>query len=244
MKALIDGDMVCFRAASSCEPTKAKPYLEPLDAAIFRADDLTRRILRETDSDSYSFFLGGEGNFRYEIYDQYKANRAGMPKPTYYQEVRAHVVTEFNATLVNGIETDDAMGIEQCAEPFMTTVIASNDKDMLMIPGQHYNPITQTHKFVTPLDGLKHFYQQLIQGDQADNIPGYDGKMRPKIPKFLQPVIDEIWSCPEELSMYSVVSDMYSDLDIMHRNARLLWIQRKENDIWLPPHDRQDEENN
>lgn len=236
--------MVVYRGASSCEPTKAKPYLETEDVAIARADDLYRRILRETESDQHTCYLGGEGNFRYDIWANYKGNRTNTPKPTHFNAVKAYIATTFEAVIVNEIETDDRMGIEQCAEPFMSTIIASNDKDMLMIPGLHYNPIKQIHKFVSPLDGLRHFYQQLIQGDQADNIPGFDGKMRPKIPKFLQPVIDKVWACPDELAMYSVVSDMYSDLDVMHRNARLLWIWRKENDHWVPPHDRHDEESN
>lgn len=231
--------MVVYRSAASCEPTKAKPFLEEREVAIYRADDLVRRILRETESDTYTFYLGGEGNFRYEIYADYKANRKDTPKPTWFNDVRAHVVTEFNAQIINEIETDDAMGIEQCQEPFLSTIICSNDKDMLMIPGKHYNPINMLYKFISPLDGLKHFYQQLIQGDQADNIPGYDGKMRPKIPKFLQPAIDKIWECNTEEEMYEWVNDLYdNDSDRLLRNARLLWIHRQEGDTWHPPHDR------
>jgi hypothetical protein len=33
---------------------------------------------------------------------------------------------------------------------------------------------------VSPLEGLRNFYFQLIMGDKTDNIPGYDGKMRLK----------------------------------------------------------------
>lgn len=232
--------MVCYRAASSCEPTKAKAYLEDQGVALFRAEDLIRRILRETESDTYSLYIGGTDNFRYEIYPDYKGNRKDTKQPTWYEDVRAFVVQDFNGVIINGRETDDEMGIEQCAAEFMSTVIVTNDKDLLMIPGNHYNPITQTNVFTTPLDSLKYFYQQLIQGDQADNIPGYDGKMRPKIPKFLQPKIDALWDLDNEEEMYELVLNMY-DLDASRlvRNARLLWIWRKENDLWQPPDERE-----
>lgn len=244
MIALIDGDLVAYRCAASCEPTKAKAFLEAKEVAIFRAEDLIRRILHETEADQYRMFIGGAENFRYQIYPDYKGNRPDT-KPTWLQDVREYLVVEHKAVISDGIESDDSMGIEQCCSEFMTTVICTNDKDLKMIPGNHYNPITGESLFVSPLDGLKYFYQQLIQGDQSDNIPGYDGKMRPKIPKFLQGHIDALWSKDNEQDMYWFVLDMYKgDEKTLHRNAQLLWIQRKEGDVWRPPHERQDEESN
>lgn len=195
---------------------------------------MMRRILHETEADQYRVFIGGEDNFRYQIYPEYKGNRTDKPRPPWLQDTRAYLVEHWNAEIVNGIETDDRMGIEQCAEE--NTIIVTNDKDLLMIPGNHYNPITGFSPFITPLDGLKHFYQQLIQGDSSDNIPGYDGKMRPKIPKFLQPTIDRLWDCTEESEMLEIVLDMYhDDRETVLRNGRLLWIHRKENDEWNFP---------
>lgn len=216
--------------------------MEDKDVALLRAEDLITRILHETEATEYTVYLGGVGNFRYAIYPEYKGNRKDVHKPTWLEDCREHLVLMHNAKIINDIESDDAMGIDQCSSE--NTIIVSNDKDMLMIPGRHFNPITGVERNTSPLDGLKHFYQQLIQGDQADNIPGYDGKMRPKIPKFLQPRIDELWGLKSEKEMYELVLNMYDlDEDRLLRNARLLWIQRKEGDEWQPPKDRQDDLN-
>lgn len=252
MIALIDGDIVTYRSAASCEPTRIKPELEPLEAALLRADDLMKRILAETGADKYRVFISGDSNFRYDIDPNYKANRKDKPKPTWLQDVRAFLCTNWNAEICDGIEADDAMGIAQCAgwipphqqgnyeviNYIPTTTVCSIDKDLLQVPGNHYNFVTGVATFIDPLTGLKNFYQQLIQGDASDNIMGYDGKARPVIPKFLQPKIDELWNLTHEVDMYEHVKSMYYGADNnevrLIKNARLLWIQRKENDEWNP----------
>lgn len=248
MIKLIDGDLVAYRTAASCEPTKAKAYLEDKETALLRCEDLVHRILLETTEDyrdDYKIFLGGADNFRYQIYPDYKAKRKDSPKPTWLEDTRRHLVVDHNAIICDGIESDDAMGIEQCRDPQHTdieeanTIICTNDKDLNMIPGWHFNPVTSEAYFVNELSALKHFYQQLIQGDLVDNIPGFDHKMRPKIPKFLQPHVDALWSFGTEQMLYGYVLSLYLEAgnteETMHRNAKLLWIWRKENDVWIPP---------
>jgi 5'-3' exonuclease len=232
MIALIDGDLVAYRCSSSCEPTKAKPEREPLEAAIGRTHDLINRILNETGATSFRLFIGGETNFRTTIDPNYKANRKDLPRPTYLQDIRALLCTDYDAEITDGIEADDAMAINQRAD----TIICSIDKDLLQVPGRHFNFVKNVWYGIDKLTGLKNFYQQLIQGDATDNIMGYDGKARPKIPQFLQPKIDELWSMDNEWDMYRLVLQMYDmDYERLLRNARLLYIQRKENDEWNFP---------
>lgn len=251
MIALIDADLVAYRSAASCEPTRIKPDREAREVAILRADELMRRILHETGAESYRAFIGGEDNFRYKIYPEYKANRTDKPKPEYLQDVRAFLVSEWNAEIVNGMEADDAMAIAQTKELYYSdepetmgelipdqcsSIICSIDKDLLQTAGWHYNFVRLERQFVDELAGLKHFYTQLILGDQSDNIPGYDGKMRPKVPQFLQPCIDSIWRSTDEYEMFSIVLEMYGgDTERLHRNALLLYILRHESDEWRPP---------
>lgn len=207
-----------------------------------------RRILEETGAEQYRVFIGGDKNYRFDIDPNYKANRKDVPKPEYLQDVRAYLVTEWNAEITDGIEADDAMGIAQSQRnakivgdayghfpDIDETIICSIDKDLLQVPGNHYNFVKQEHVFVDQLTGLKNFYQQLIQGDQTDNIMGYDGKARPKIPKFLQPHIDNLLECVDEIEMFNYVREMYMDDERLLRNGRLLWIQRKEGDVWEFP---------
>lgn len=208
-----------------------------------------QRIKYATQCKSYTTFLGGSENFRYSINAEYKANRKDMPRPEWLQPVREYLVLNHGAKICDGIEADDALGIAQNkslenieGNPIGSheeTVIVSVDKDLLMIPGKHYNFVKDEHSTVTALDGKRWFYVQLILGDKADNIFGYDGKARTVVPQFLQPDVDMVLSYESERDMYLHVLDMYqmngNGRDVMHMNAACLYIQHQENDIWTPP---------
>lgn len=194
-----------------------------------------RRILHDTNAGSYKLFIGGEENFRYSIDPEYKANRRDKPRPMWLQPVREYLVTNWNAEIADGIETDDAVGIAYC-DSYEEAVIASYDKDLRQIAGNHYNFKTNEWIIVSPREGWVNFYTQLVLGDGSDNIKGYDGKMRPIVPKFLQPVLTRIQESKTEREMYEVVHEIYELGDeAMHRNAQLLYIQRCEGDKWQPP---------
>lgn len=232
---LVDGDLIAYRASASCEPTKAKPHLEPPEVALFRLHDMITRICVETNSQDIEVYIGGENNFRKEIYSEYKANRT-KPPPTYLQDCREILVTQYGATVVNGVETDDALGIAQTKYDGNSR-ICSLDKDLLQIPGYHYNWVKQMQTLVSPLDGLRTFYKQLILGDRTDNIPGYDGKLRSEAPKFIQKLQEPIDEMTKEVDMYEYVKQIYqneSDV-VLHRNAQLLYILKREDEFWKVP---------
>jgi 5'-3' exonuclease len=200
------------------------------------ASEMMNRILHETNAVGFKCFLTGSDNFRYSIYPDYKANRRDMPRPKHLQCVREHLVSVWNASVTDNIEADDAMGIEQCLSNDNSTMICTIDKDLLQIPGQHYNFVKQEFRTVSPLEGLRHFYWQLVMGDRSDNILGYDGKMRQKVPNFLQPTMDLLQQCMSEWEMFQVVRDMYKlSMEEMLMYGRCLYIWQKENDEWNIP---------
>ena len=231
MIALIDGDIVAYRCSASAEH-------EPEDVAILRADVMMRDILRESESDQYQCFLTGRNNFRYELYPLYKANRKDKPKPVHLEACRKYLVESWNAIISNGNEADDLIGIAATiSDSMMDYIICSIDKDLKQIPGHHFNFVTKDRVFVSPKEGLKSFYKQLILGDVSDNIQGYDGKARQKWPKFMKYHSDAIDYCSNEIEMYNYVKDMYgADIDLL-TNGKLLFIQRQENQMWEPPID-------
>lgn len=232
-KALVDGDILVYRNAAATEN-------EDENIAKWQLDQMIHRIMQETNAMSNVIYLTGSNNFRLEINPEYKANRKDLPKPRHYSLLREHLVEAWNAKVTDGIEADDALGIDQCAEEL--TCICSIDKDLLMIPGQHYNFVKREFRLISPLEGLRNFYFQLIMGDRTDNIFGYDGKARATVPKFLEPYIDELQSYQDEQDMYDFVLDMYKgDKDRMHMNAHCLWILRKENERWQPPSEKETE---
>lgn len=245
--ALIDGDLVCYRCAASAED-------DHQEVAEVRADELIRRILKELNAVGHKIFLTGESNFRYEIYPEYKANRKDQKRPRHLQAVREHLCRYWDAKVTDGIEADDALGIEQCSVHIGSTCIASLDKDMRMIPGYHYTweiqGTSSTGKvwvrdaellFVSPLEGLLHHYYQAILGDPADNIFGYDGKARAKVPQFMYPLIDGLHELKEEKDMYKYVLELYQgDKKRLDMNLSCLYILQKENQFWKPPLDEEE----
>ena len=232
MIALIDGDIIAYRCSASCQ--KQGITVEPLDVALMRVDDLMNRILHETGSSDYIVYISGSDNYRYSFYPEYKANRKDVPKPEWLQQCREHLVTQWNAVITDGIEADDAMGITsyKYCEAQEKNVICTIDKDLLMIPGYHYNFVTGVSQWVSPKQGLSTFCKQLITGDKTDNIFGYDGKARPIVPKFLIPVMEQIDEAPTLHDKLTIVREMYNDDARLLMNARCLWIQTKEDEIW------------
>ena len=228
MKALIDADLVAYRCAATCED------MDTPQMAIDRAFYSTETILHSVQATSHQLYLTGANNFRKTINPQYKANRKDKPRPKWLEAVREALVLDWSASITDCIEADDAMGIAQTD----STVICSLDKDMLMIPGRHYNWVKDLWTGVTPELGLKFFWKQMIMGDVADNIQGIRGLGIVKAANLIDPITEET---VEELDerCYKLVSDLYSDSNRLHINAKCLWIQRSPGDIWLSPDERE-----
>ncbi|CAB4240601.1 exonuclease [uncultured Caudovirales phage] len=229
--ALIDADIVCYRAAASCQ--KQGVVVEPVDVAIMRMNDLMSRILQETESDTYKAYLTGSDNYRYKYNPEYKGNRKDTVRPEWLQQCREHLVVNWNASVEDGQEADDAMGIEQMASK--DTIICSIDKDLLMIPGEHYDFVKNIRREQYAIPAIRHFYWQLIMGDRTDNIFGFDGKARQTVPKFLEPVINELTSYDDELDMFEFVRGLYADDTKLLSNGICLWIRRNPDEIWKFP---------
>lgn len=222
--ASIDADIVAYRCAASAEN-------EDVMVALSRVDDLMGRILHELGTERYSAYLTGSNNFRYKVYPQYKAHRTDKPKPKWLGLCQEHLVTEWKARVSDGCEADDLMAIDMTNDA--DTIICTIDKDLLQVPGEHYNFVTQTRQTISPKEGLFRFYWQFIMGDKADNIFGYDGKARDKIPQFLYPLFDDMKEQDKEIDLFNTVRNMYDDDERMLINGACLWMQRHAEDDWL-----------
>lgn len=225
MKALIDGDIVVFSCAAYAESWGGG--FEEVTSDI---DSLMRRILESTEVDDYLAVLTGNDTYRYEIWPEYKANRKGKPRPIHLEDARSYLVTNWGATVTDQIEADDRLGIEQCSEEFGKTVICSIDKDLKQIPGYHFDWRKNIRDLVTPLDGKRCFYRQLLTGDRSDNVPGVGGIGPVKSARYINDLLDEV-------DMYETCKSLYGPdrLEEMHRNAKLLYIWQREDDEWEIP---------
>jgi hypothetical protein len=204
---------------------------------------MVERICLATNSQDIECYIGGSDNFRKIIYPEYKANRT-KEKPHYLEACREMLVTQYKTTVVNGMETDDALGIAQTKYDGNSR-ICSLDKDLLQIPGAHFNWVAGISRLVSPLDGLRTFYKQLILGDKTDNIPGFDGKLRSECPKFIAKLQEPIDEMTDAVDMYAYVQGVYQDswqernmpgesitwefdFGELNRNAQLLYILKEE----------------
>jgi 5'-3' exonuclease len=199
--------------------------------------------LAETGADEFSIYLSGENNFRYDIYPEYKANRKDE-KPRHLAAVKEYLLTKYNAEVSDGCEADDLLGIAQCnAES--ETIICSIDKDLRMIPGNHYSfeisgKITRGPRagetwirpaercFVEPFDGLRCFYTQVLTGDSTDNIKGATGIGSVKAERILA-------GATTEQELLEAVQGYFATDDELLMTGQCLWIFRKPNDRWRIP---------
>lgn len=190
MIALIDADIVLRRVGFSTEN-------ESPEIAIYRTDEMMEGILAETKATEYECWLSDhrENNFRRHIYPAYKANRTAA-YPKHDNVIMEHLIKEWGARFAFGMEADDALGIAQDKIPAheswtaedWCSVICSIDKDLLQIPGLHYNFVKKEWQEVSPWQGLQWFYQQILIGDTSDNVPGCRGIGAAKSQKAIQPI--------------------------------------------------------
>lgn len=194
-------------------------------------DFLIDDICDQTEADSYKLYLTGSGNFRdtIAVTHPYKGNRDKAKRPHHYSNIRDYLVDGWNAEIINDMEADDALGIEQCTSE-EETVICSIDKDLLMIPGWHYNFNKKEFTTVKEHESWFNFYVQLLMGDRTDNIFCIEGIGPVTAKKILSP-----WGCPEGM-LCAVGKEYVKHFDDpearMLENANLLYIKRDMDDAW------------
>jgi hypothetical protein len=196
---------------------------------------LDKTVLFPEILEDYIVYLTGKGNFRFEIAKShvYKGNRKSVQKPRHLQHARDYMESKYKAIISKGEEADDLIAIE-AARLGYDACVASIDKDMLQIPCWHFNIVRGDYTKVTPDEGIKFFYTQILTGDRADNIVGLFKVGPKKAEKILDGATGEedLWD--------RVVKAYDGDETRVTENARLLWLRRKEGEIWLPPKARSD----
>lgn len=227
MIALIDFDLVAFRCAASAENDTA-------EIAIYRMNELLDLILATTGATEYRAFLTGKNNFRKTIYPEYKANRT-QPRPQFLAQCREYACENMGVEVTeHDMEADDYLGIHQTDD----TVICSLDKDLLQIPGKHFQwaisganwSKPDTHLEQNELEGIRLFYEQCLKGDKSDNVKGIEGIGDAKAKKLLK-------DCKTEKEMLDVLLDKYAHEEEFLLNAQCLYILRSFEDSYLRRYD-------
>ena len=218
--ALIDADMLCYRIGFACDN-------EVAGIAISTMDKFLHDLIVTMNVVNWELFLTGKGNFRNDVAVTvpYKGNRAKLKKPVHLQALRQFLQDDWNAQVAEGQEADDAIAI-RATELGDNGIITSLDKDFDQVQGWHYNFVKDDLYYVTAEEGLFNFYCQFLTGDRIDNIIGVKGIGPVKASKLLANKSEEemFAVCVEHLGYERAVE-----------NGQLLYLRRKENELWMPP---------
>lgn len=149
-------------------------------AVLDHIDGFVNDILNAVNATHYLGFLGnrnGSNTFRHKlaITKPYKGQRSKSPHWIKYWKpiITEHLVSKWKFEEVSDIEADDACAIY--TTHLSNSVLCSPDKDILQIPGEHYNYKKIEHTFISNEEALKRLFTQVIIGDTVDNIPGCPG---------------------------------------------------------------------
>ena len=219
---LVDADPIAYRigfASQSKDKSTGLVEADPLHYALHSCDVWIDEMLKDAGCGSAEFYLTGKDNFRFKVRDDYKGTRKGSRRPVHLDDIRTHLVKRYKATIVDGMEADDALGLRQTKD----TAIATIDKDLLMVEGLHYNYIKKEWKEVSAEEGERFFYQQMITGDSVDNIVGIHGMGEKKAQKLLSETPREDWD--------KAIIELYIEKSDFHRcvqNSMLLWILQRD----------------
>jgi DNA polymerase I len=223
--ALLDLDIYIYRAAAASENDSFELAIERLNYSI-------QKTLARLCTNDYKAFISGSDNFRYNVNPKYKQNRRYTKDPQHREGLKLFAVENLSAKVCHGMEADDALGITQMKtfvdhlEVPGETCICTIDKDLNMIPGLHYNFVTDDIFYVSLAEANAFFYNQLLIGDRADNIQGIDGVGPVKARNLLYP-------CNTDDEKFAVIRERYYDDARLLMNARCLWIAREKEDEWV-----------
>lgn len=167
----IDTDGLVFRLCYFGEP-------DPAQATAIAVD----RLITKLRADDARCYISGRINdgYRRKVVPTYKEHRkTGKPLPyaealrRAYDDIRAgHWMTPVEEP---GLEADDLVGIAATTDDGHEHVIVSFDKDLMSIPGEHYNPKGSVKSVVSLDEANRRFWGQVLSGDATDGYKGCKG---------------------------------------------------------------------
>ncbi len=234
---LVDADIIAYKVGHVTGDVSEKYALSSLQSAVSRW--LTSAVTVPYFLDnvlSYNLYITGKGNFRKEVFPEYKANRIGKEKPKHLSAIMSSLVTDWSAIVAEGEEADDLIGIES-TRLLDKCLIVTIDKDFDQLQGYHFNPDKDIFYYVSAWEGTVFFYKQILTGDRVDNIIGLYGVGEKKSSKMLE-------ACETELELYNNCVAIYKEREDLTDEeaesrilvvARLLWLRRYDNQMWGKP---------
>lgn len=212
---------------------------EPVENALHNVKTAISGIKDALQTDDILVCLSGDTNFRTEVatIQKYKGNRDDAEKPTHGPAIVDYIKATYPYVESNNEEADDVIGYMHYAiykDNPDGTCIATNDKDLDMIPGLHYNFVREETYSIGDFESLYNFYMQVLMGDSTDNIRGVPnvGKVRAR---------ETLEGLKTEEELCAKVRMRYGNDPAFLETGQLIWIRRHPEEMWLPVHMREQE---
>jgi len=231
--AIIDGDGALYRAAWNVENS---------EEAIEKYLDIVQGYAAEMWCDKSTIFVGGKGNWRYDIFDGYKFSRKGEMTDKQIQEkqwrddIVKFLVDNKLAIASDGCEADDLVRrkAHKCRDRGIDYVVISADKDLDMVMGEHMRPNNQTgdytHYSITDEESDYNYFKQILIGDMSDSIKS-PAKLGPKTAeKLLASTSHKNWRKMVEKEYQERCGSEW--LHALYFTGSLVHIQRHQGDMF------------
>ena len=191
---IFDADMLCFRAASSCEHeidwgndlwTLHSDLKECQQKFMSIYEEIMTNLRKHKKLESYEVTMcfTDRNNFRKLVLPSYKSNRKATRKPVAYYGLVQWVRENFHAESRAYLEADDLCSL--LSKP--GDILVSADKDFQTIPERlFYNYHKDELKYNTREAADYFWYYQCIKGDSTDGYSGIRGYADKKTEKLFK----------------------------------------------------------
>lgn len=222
--ALLDADSILYIAGWDKDN---KCYSEDFELTCKQADSFITHILLSVKATHYIGFLSPSQSFRKLQFTSYKANRDKLIRPPLIHEMKVYLMTRWLFRRLDNLEADD--GVNICKKLISDSVICSPDKDVLNLPGTHYNYKKDEWVTTSEESAIRYFWEDMIIGQSGDGISGLKGKgkayvkevFKEFLPDYRKIVFDE----------YIKAYGEYKGIEEFYKNYKLLKILDTDNEF-------------
>src|SRR5260221_11625449 len=147
---IVDMDTPIYMASGAAQKKAPDGSIvtEPEHYAFHNVNVFLEGIFKKFPDHDYHLYLttSPDKHYRYDLYPEYKGHRKKLEKPVHYKATREYVLKNYQSSVVEGMEADDAvaiaMGFRQVRQEAPITsntpIAVYIDKDIHQVPGWRY----------------------------------------------------------------------------------------------------------